>query len=348
MPSLIGGIIWLVGVYSLSTFWAFIVLIRTILSNIGNPSRFWYIKQRPTKPSVLDQGFQHGFLDLYGGKIKIHYVEAGDRNKPLLLLVHGFPEFWYCWKYQIHAFEKDYHVVAIDMRGYGESSKPTSVSDYSMQELVEDFRQIIFGFGKGSCYLVTHDWGSIVAYRFAMLYPEMIVKLVIMNCPHPAAFKQQLTTDWRQLLRSWYMFFFLFPYFPEALIKANDFELLETMLKKPPAGCTDPNALTQEDIEAWKYTYQQPGTLTAVVNYYRSLIPWLPWQEKEKGDSDIIRPPTLIIWGTNDVALGTEMAQNSLRRCANGQLQIIEGASHWTQFDRPDLTNQYIRDFLQS
>jgi len=175
-----------------------------------------------------------------------------------------------------------------------------------------------------------------------------------MNSPHPKAFFARLTGSWKQLLKSWYMFFFLCPTIPEMGLKANDMQMLISMLTDPSTtGCTDPGAFTAEDIEAWKYTFQQPNALTGPINYYRAAFRSPPPKRTEKtgesknGPPGIVQPPTLIIWGTNDAALSTELAHDSLQFCQKGTLRLIEGASHWVQQDRPGLCNQLIRDFLR-
>jgi len=187
----------------------------------------------------------------------------------------------------------------------------------------------------------------------------MVEKLIILNCPHPKAFYDRLSgLSLKQWLRSWYMFFFQCPFLPEIVFRSNDLKFLVTMLAKPPSGCTDPNAFTEEDIEAWKYTFQQPGAVTPPINYYRATIGRLPQKEPKPVEENvgskkniprgIVQPPTLIIWGTNDIALETELAHGSLQYCQKGMLRLIEGASHWVQQDRPSLCNQFIRDFLRN
>jgi len=333
------------------------MLIRTIFKFVQNPAEFLYLKPRPEPPEVLRRGeFRHNFLQLYDGKIRLHYVEAGDPKKPLLLFLHGFPEFWYSWRHQLRAFQNDFHVVAIDMRGYGESSKPKGIDEYSIPNLVEDIRQVISILGKGKTNLVAHDWGGIISWRFVSLYPEMVEKFIVLNSPHSQAYQDRLRSGFGQWLMSWYMYAFQVPYLPEIALRANDMRMLISMISKPPMGCTDPNALKEEDIEAWKYTFQQPGAMTPPINYYRSMIPRLlkgapPTGAAEqnvgkKKTSDLIQPPTLIIWGTADAALEKEMANGSIKYCQNATVRLIEGASHWVQQDRPELCNQYMREFL--
>jgi len=259
----------------------------------------------------------------------------------------------------LRAFQNDFHVVAIDMRGYGESSKPKGVKEYSMQLLVEDLRQTISILGKGKANLVAHDWGGAIAWQFVSRYPEMVEKFIMLNCPHPQAYEDQLRSGLTQWLRSWYMYAFQVPYLAEIVFIANDMKVLIHMITKPPVGCTDPNALNEEDIEAWKYTFQQPGAMTPPLNYYRNIIPDMLKSGRETSaaaeqnvgtekTSNLIQPPTMIIWGTLDAALVKEMANGSAQYCQKATVRLVEGASHWVQQDRPELCNQYMREFLNN
>jgi len=311
------------------------------------------IKRSPTeKPDVLNQ-FKHGTLDLYNGTIQLHYVEAGDPQKPFVLALPGFPEFWYAWHNQLTEFQNDYRIVALDLRGYGESSKPSAVSEYTMDKLVEDVRQVIEILGNGKCFLLGHDWGGTVAWNVAIQHPDLIEKLIIFNSPHPKPFQDALTGfgNLKQKLRSEYMFFFMLPRVPEITIKAHDFALLIAGLTKPPFGCRNPKAMTEQDIAAWKYNFAQPGALTGGLNYYRANVPDIIHPKKPadgKTQSFLVKPPTLIVWGTKDAYLENELASQSLKYCQNGKLHAIEGASHWVQFDRPDLVNPVVREFLSN
>lgn len=340
------GLLGLVVVYILAAFFTVPIAIITAIYVMFFSTRFIHQKHRIHQLHRLQEDYDHGFLDLHDGTIRIHYVEAGDRHRPLLLLVHGFPEFWYSWHHQIREFQKDYHVVAIDLRGYGDSSKPDGVGAYHMSNLVEDINQIITALGKPKCFLVGHDWGASIAWRFAIKHPEKVQKLIVMNCPHPKATESlSFGAKFKQMMRTWYMFFFQCPSLPEKLLHANDMELLIKLIKNPPEGVTDPNAFTHEDEEAWKFVFGQHGAMTPPVNYYRANIGRLPPSEI---DGDIVQPPTLIVWGTHDVVLPVELANASLQFCRQGSLRVLEGVSHWTQFDRPTLCNDTIREFISS
>ena len=128
--------------------------------------------------------WQHNFISTNG--INLHYVSEGAGK--LMLMLHGFPEFWYSWRHQIKEFASDYHAVALDLRGYNDSDKPASLSAYQMSEFIQDIKSVITGLGYEDCILVAHDWGGAIAWNFAYAYPEMVEKLIVLNIPHPAKF----------------------------------------------------------------------------------------------------------------------------------------------------------------
>jgi hypothetical protein len=160
-------------------------------------------KKRDIPPSCLQDTSLGSHQYVTANGIKFHYVSAGDNSKPLMLLLHGFPEFWFSWRYQLKAFSKDYHVVAIDMRGYGETDKPPNKLDYRIELLVQDIAELIPALGHSSCVLCAHDWGGGVAWFVAMKYPELVDRLIIMNCPHFKVFQQNLQRNCGQLCKSW-------------------------------------------------------------------------------------------------------------------------------------------------
>ncbi|MDV3000156.1 MAG: Soluble epoxide hydrolase [Chroococcopsis gigantea SAG 12.99] len=281
--------------------------------------------------------WQSAFITTNG--INLHYITKG-RGK-LILFLHGFPEFWYSWRHQMKEFGKDYHVVALDLRGYNKSDKPPAVKDYSMSQLLLDVKGTIEALGYDRCILVGHDWGGAIAWNFAYQYPRLLEKLIILNLPHPALFRKGLTTP-AQLLRSWYIFFFQLPYLPELLIEFNKYQLIADAFL---GMAIDKSAFTDEDIGAYKESASQPGALTAMVNYYRNIF-----------DSGVLNGPgidrqldipTLMIWGENDSALGKELTYGTEKYVPDITIKYIPDCSHWVQQEQPRLVNQYIREFLQ-
>jgi pimeloyl-ACP methyl ester carboxylesterase len=283
---------------------------------------------------VLETTWQHEYITTNG--IKLHYVTQGEG--PLMLMLHGFPEFWYSWRHQIPEFAQYYKVVALDLRGYNDSDKPKQQSAYVMDEFVKDIKGVIEGLGYDNCVLLGHDWGGIIAWNFAYNYPEMVDKLIILNLPHPAKFAQGLRNH-QQLFRSFYIFVFQLPFLPEFLIQAGDYQVLEAAFE---GMAQDKTAFSKADIEAYKDAAAKRGALTAMLNYYRN-IAQQSFFNKTWG---VLEVPTLMIWGEKDAALGKELTYGTEAYVRDFQIKYIPNCSHWVQQERPELVNQYMREFL--
>ncbi|HEY9602090.1 MAG TPA: alpha/beta hydrolase [Allocoleopsis sp.] len=282
---------------------------------------------------VREETWQHEYINANG--IKLHYVTQGDG--PLMLMLHGFPEFWYSWRHQIPEFAKDYKVVALDLRGYNESDKPQEQSAYTMSELVKDVESVIRGLGYDRCVLVGHDWGGAIAWCFAYAYPEMVERLIVLNLPHPAKFAQGLRTP-QQLMRSWYAFFFQIPALPELLLQSFDYQLIGNAFT---GMAVHNNAFTSADIEAYKDAAAKRGALTAMINYYRNAFTGIMQREWS-----LLDVPTLMIWGEQDTALGKELTYGTEEYVRDFQIRYIPDCSHWVQQEQPELVNEYMREFL--
>ncbi|MBW4553793.1 MAG: alpha/beta hydrolase [Aphanocapsa sp. GSE-SYN-MK-11-07L] len=282
---------------------------------------------------VLEGPWRHEYIITNG--IKLHYVTQGEG--PLMLMLHGFPEFWYSWRHQIPAFATRYRVVALDLRGYNDSDKPHDASSYNMDELLLDIEGVIQGLGYQRCVLVGHDWGGAIAWCFAYAHPEMVEKLVVMNIPHPAKFQAGLRTL-EQLQRSWYIFFFQLPWLPEFCLEWADFRaiaaaLTETAVNKAAFGLLD--------IEAYKDAAAKRGALTAMVNYYRNLLGGVIGQQWGK-----LAVPTLMLWGEQDTAFGKELTYGTEDYVPDLRIHYIPNSGHWVQQEQPQLVNQWLKEFL--
>jgi pimeloyl-ACP methyl ester carboxylesterase len=275
----------------------------------------------------------HRYADL--GDVRLHYVEAGEG--PLVLLLHGFPQFWYQWRHQIPALvEAGFRVVAPDMRGYNLSDKLPGVRAYRVELLARDVERLILACGERTATVVGHDWGAIVAWIAAMRHPERVQRLAILNVPHPARFLEGL-------LRSSYMFFFQVPWFPEEVIRAGDFALLRSVLARDPV---QPEAFAAEDIEQYIEAMAQPGALTATLNYYRALL-------RNPGETRAllqrVEAPVLVIWGERDRFLSRRLAEPPHLWVPNlVRVKRLPDASHWVAEDRPLEVNTLLLDFLHS
>jgi pimeloyl-ACP methyl ester carboxylesterase len=284
--------------------------------------------------AVLEETWQHEYIISNG--VKLHYVTQGEG--PLMLMLHGFPEFWYSWRHQIPEFAKNYKVVALDLRGYNESDKPPQQSAYVMSEFIKDVEGVIKGLGYERCVLVGHDWGGVIAWCFAYAHPEMLERLMVLNIPHPAKFAEGLRTP-QQLLRSSYAFFFQLPRLPELLLKAGNYQAIGNAFT---AMAINKSAFTPADIEAYKNAASRRGALTAMLNYYRNAF----FTTFGQGDWSILQVPTLMIWGEKDTALRKELTYGTEKYVRDFQIRYIPNCSHWVQQEQPELVNQYMREFL--
>ena len=275
------------------------------------------------------------------GDVRLHYVEAGEG--PLVLLLHGFPQFWYQWRHQIPALvEAGFRVVAPDMRGYNLSDKLPGVRAYRVELLARDVERLILACGERTATVVGHDWGAIVAWIAAMRHPERVQRLAILNVPHPARFLEGLLSP-MQLLRSSHIFFFQIPRLPEKVIRAGDFALLRSVLGRDPVQS---EAFAAEDIERYVEAIARPGALTATLNYYRALL-------RKPGETRAllqrVEAPVLVIWGERDRFLSRRLAEPPHLWVPNlVRLKRLPDASHWVAEDRPLEVNTLLLDFLRS
>jgi pimeloyl-ACP methyl ester carboxylesterase len=283
--------------------------------------------------SVLEGTWKHDYVTTNG--VRLHYVTQGEG--PLMLMLHGFPEFWYSWRHQIPEFAKNYKVVAIDMRGYNDSDKPAEKSAYVMSEFIKDVKGVIEALGYDKCVLVAHDWGGAVAWAFVYAHPEMVERLIMMNLPHPALFAKGIRKP-RQLLRSWYVFFFQLPKLPEWFLSRNDYKAIGDAFS---GMAINKGAFTKADIEAFKDAAARPGALTAMVNYYRNAL-----RGARNQDFGVLDVPTLMIWGERDSALGKELTYGTEDYVRDFRIKYIPNCSHWVQQEQPELVNQYMHEFL--
>lgn len=272
--------------------------------------------------------------------VQLHVVQAGPEDGPLVILLHGFPEFWYGWRHQIDALAAaGFRVWVPDQRGYNRSEKPTAIAAYRLNELAEDVVGLIDAAGTEKAHAVIgHDWGAAVAWWLALHRPEKLARLGILNVPHPAVMVKTLRAQPRQLLKSWYIFFFQIPHLPEFLIRQNYWEGAVQMLK----GSGKPTTFQPVDFDHYRTAWSQPGAFTAMLNWYRAAVK----KPTTLTRSRRVTVPTLMLWGAQDVALERTMAWESIQLCDRGQLLVFEQATHWVQHDEPAAVNAALLAFL--
>lgn len=290
---------------------------------------------------------KHDSAEING--IRLHYVSAGAGK--LILFLHGFPEFWYAWKKQLEEFGRDHQAVAPDLRGYHLSAKPAEVEQYGVNHLVEDVLGLADHLGHKKFILVGHDWGGVVAWAAAALYPARVERLVIINAPHPAVFARELRQNPAQQQASQYMLMFRSPQ-AESLLSANHYALLSDAVLGE--GLRQ-GYFTEEDRGAYLEAWSQPGALTGGLNYYRAagLGPDLA-ARGQAADSPAtalaslrVRVPTLVIWGERDEYLLTGNLEGLEHLVEDLTLQRFPDASHWIVHEKPAEVNACLREFLE-
>ena len=286
----------------------------------------------------------HHYADVNG--VRLHYVTEG--KGPLLMFVHGFPEFWYAWQGQLAEFGRDHFAVAPDMRGYNLSSKPAELESYAVPLLVEDLVALAEHLGHRRFTLVAHDWGGAIAWAVALLHPDRIERLVIVNAPHPAIFSRLLAEHPGQQKASQYMLFFQSAE-AEGMLAADNFALLRQMVlgEGQPWGWA-----TAADRTAYLEAWGQPGALTGGLNFYRAarLGPPAPGETPRNPAANlsglVVKVPTLVIWGEKDTALLPENLDGLDRVVSDLTLRRVPDGTHWVAHEQPALVNRHIREFL--
>jgi pimeloyl-ACP methyl ester carboxylesterase len=284
--------------------------------------------------------------------IDLHVRALGDPKAPLILFLHGFPEFSGAWGEILPAFAENFHAAAPDQRGYAQSSKPTGVEAYRIKHLVRDILALGEHLSRDrSFHLVAHDWGASVAYATAIAAPKRIAKLVVINGVHPGPFQRALIEDEAQRKASAYIHYLRDPMAEERL-SANNFEKLLSMLSRfgPQPWLTEDRRAAY--LEAWS----QPGALTGMLNWYRATPIVVP-KPGEKVDPETlpkldpaqlrVRMPHLVIWGMDDQALLPVTRATLAAYCDDLIVREIAGADHWIVHQRREDVIDLVRNFLE-
>lgn len=274
---------------------------------------------------------QHRHAQVNG--IRMHYVEAGE-GEPVVLL-HGFPEFWYSWRKQLPALARDHRVVAPDLRGYNETeARPP----YDSGTLQQDVLGLIEALGEDSAHIVGHDWGGAIAWQLAMSHPEAVRSLAILNIPHPALFIQGLKS-FAQLRKSWYMFFFQLPWLPEQFLARNRYrQTARAIFQGIPAS-----EERRQDVATYRRSWQEHG-LGGGINWYRALM---RNPRRLPDPVPIVTAPTTMIWGEEDIALGKELTTGTERYVRDLDLHYLPGVGHFVQQEAPDRVNELLLAHLE-
>ena len=277
--------------------------------------------------------------DIITNGIRMHYVTQGQG--PLVVLLHGFPEFWYSWRYQIPVLaERGYTVVAPDLRGYNDTDKPRR--GYEVPTLLRDIKGLIKGLGYEKAVIVGHDWGGVLAWSFAMRYPELTERLIVLNAPHPWAFQRELQHA-KQLRMSWYVLAFQIPWLPDYLLSRNHAQLIGKTIYE---AAVQKEAFPPDVLLRYQEAMSKPRAITSALNYYRTLVRRGPFNPLGPNAPMLIKAPTLLIWGKQDVALSIELTEGLEQWTPTIQVRRIAESGHWVQQEQPELVNTYMLEFL--
>ena len=279
--------------------------------------------------------FDH--IPLPGGP-RLHVAMAGPVDGPLVVLLHGFPEFWYGWRRQIAALaEAGLRVVAPDQRGYNLSDKPAGIAAYRLDTLAADVASLAAALGRERFAVVGHDWGGVVSWQVAARFPERVTRAAILNAPHPATLRPYARRHPSQLTKSWYVAFFQLPALPELALRADGFWALRRVLRRT----SRPGAFSDPDFAHYREAWAQPGALTASLNWYRALR--LGTGGPPAGR---VRVPVRVIWGDRDAFLDRGLAEAGAALCDDCEVFHLPGATHWVQHEQPGEVNRLLLDFL--
>ena len=270
--------------------------------------------------------------------VRLHYVERG--TGPLVVLLHGFPQYWGAWRRQIPALaEAGFRVVAPDLRGYNLSDRPAGVDAYRTGRLAWDVATLVERLGADRAHVVGHDWGGVIAWRLVAGHPERVHRVAIVNAPHPRRFARALAQT-TQALRSWYAGFFQLPWLPEWLLSVFDHALLARVLRRSPARS---GAFDEEEIARHRAAWRRPGALTAMIAYYRAALRTVPADVHRHAHISV---PTLVLWSMRDRYLHPSLSEGLEEWAPHVRVVRFEGASHWLMEDEPERVNAELVAFL--
>lgn len=269
--------------------------------------------------------------------IQLELRATGPQDGELIILLHGFPENWSTWRHQIQPLaDAGYRVLVPNMRGYGQSSKPADFRRYRLDELITDIEAIRQYAGAERFHLAGHDWGAAVAWWYALHHEQHLASLSILNVPHPLAFLNTLKRSPLQMLKSWYIFYFQLPLLPQLTMRIGNGAVLRRILQ----ASSNPGSYSAEDFRLLGESWQQPGCMKAMVNYYRAMLRCL---RMPQGDGQLSLP-VQILWGEQDIALSLGMAHDSMSFLRRGTLTTFPDATHWLAHDKPqDVSAALIR-----
>ncbi|XP_054000833.1 epoxide hydrolase 4-like isoform X1 [Hylaeus anthracinus] len=312
------------------------LIVKRFLKWSWDPARFFMMQQRDKPPPCLvDNNLgTHSYVKIKS--TKFHYVEAGDQNKPLILLLHGFPDCWLSWREQIPSLAEHYRVVAIDMKGFGDSDKPTTKRSYKIKILLEELKQFILSLGVKQCIIIGHDLGGLLGWYLVALYGDMISKFVAISCPHPNFYWNRMPGD--SAFDSNWIHFSQLPFLPEIDALKEDLSIINDTFRHLQVDQTNTG---KNYVEAYKYAFSRKEDWTGAINYYRNL----PFVRLNTESSEQINTKTLFIIGNMDPLVTIENIVQSSEYVEKFSVKVVTGAQHFPHQQKPDTVNKAILKF---
>lgn len=287
----------------------------------------------------MNEKWQHRFVETNG--IRMHYVEQGQ-GFPVLLL-HGFPELWYSWRYQIPALASaGFRAIAPDLRGYGETDKPEGVESYDIHHLVGDLVGLLDGLGLERAVIVGHNWGGIITWQMALMVPQRVERVISLNTPFLERGTARPTEVFKHVPdgRFNYILYFQQPGRAEADIEPNIEAWLEATMRQL---ATNQSFITEQTLKVYGDAFRKGG-LTGPINYYRNFD--RNWETTADLEGSKITMPALMVCAENDPITTPQMAEGMESHVSNLTTRLIKNCGHWTQQEQPDEVNRLIIEFL--
>lgn len=289
--------------------------------------------------STSVEHWQHQFIQT--NRINLHYVTQGTGE--LVLLLHGFPEFWYSWRYQIPALARHFKVVVPDLRGYNDSDKPET--GYDIDTLTQDVLGIIHNLGFSKAHIVGHDWGGMIGWNLAQKFPESLHSLSILSALPPELLARSLFNNLDQVRRNWYLLALQVPAVPEWLLQQNLARFLRDWFQ---VQAIRKAAFSSETLRIYQSALSKTGVLSAALSYYRNWLSPQAWFTKLQEPLSSIQVPTLVLWGQEDAVLSPSLVKGFERFIPNPfRLKLIPECGHWIQQEAPQLVNLELLSFLR-
>jgi pimeloyl-ACP methyl ester carboxylesterase len=270
---------------------------------------------------------------------RLHVVQAGPVGGPPVVLLHGYPEFWWAWHEQIARLSRaGFRVIAPDQRGYNASDKPEDIASYRVPVLVADIVGMLDALGIRQTNLAGHDWGGAIAWQLVLEHPERVRKFVAFNAPHPHAWVDARNDPQQEETINWFRTFFQLPWIPEATARLGNWGLLAKNLR----DTSRPGTFPEGDLDYYRYAWDRDGSMGAMINWYRAGFRY-PYPASGDGT---VRLPTRIVWGMQDRFFESRMGRLSTRHCSDVALLEVPDAGHWLLHEEPELTSSQMIDFF--